>query len=427
MKTFFTTNSSNTTKKTQSVKQQHIVSKISPIYSNHNVSVSPEIQRKPTCPCGGGCPRCKEEQNLSIQSRLKIGSANDKYEQEADRVANQVMRMTNACPECLEEEDVIQTKPASSSIYEVNADTESRIQSLKGSGQPLSPSSRNFFEPRFGVNFSGVRVHQNTKAEETTASLSARAFTHGSDIWLRQGESSSDKRLMAHELTHVLQQNKDNRMIQAQEGGGAATLAGLTARRTAFNNTGATDADNCCAICPVNLGVGVAGGARNGMELEYTISGTIPAGTAFDIVRTVRGADWQEDGGAWARINTIPAGTGDDHHDDDECLRPNRRRIFVEDRPGIPTMNPRGTGLNGVSVSATATAYVGKLNFFEWVIARNSGLGIGWTRISQPTFTTWHSITSVALVGGAWTRVNTPNGDSNEIELGTVNTTGNTP
>ncbi|NIM16379.1 MAG: DUF4157 domain-containing protein [Candidatus Aminicenantes bacterium] len=387
------------------------------------------------------------------------------YEQEANRVADQVMRMPEpkqslvnghwslgrkesepVCPECIkevnspmiqrqveeeeEEEEIIQTKPVSSS-FEVNPDVESRIQSLTGSGQPLAQSTRNFFGPRFGVDFSHVRVHTDSRAAQTAQAINAQAYTTGNHIVFNRNQyapgSIQGKYLLAHELTHVMQQNKDSRMIQSQENGGAATLAGLTARRTAFNNTGTTDADNCCAICPVNLGVGVAGGARNGMELEYTISGTIPAGTEFDITRTIRGADWQQDGGAWARINTIPAGTGDDHHNDDECLIPNRRRIFVEDRPGMPAMNPRGTGLNGVSVSATATAYVGKLNFFEWVIARNRRLGIGWTRISQPTFTTWHSITSVALVGGTWTRVNTPNGDANEIELGTVNTTGNTP
>lgn len=58
--------------------------------SHRNPQVS-TIQRKPNCPCGGGCPRCKN--NLTIQTKLKINELGDKYEQEADRVAEQVMRM----------------------------------------------------------------------------------------------------------------------------------------------------------------------------------------------------------------------------------------------------------------------------------------------------------------------------------------------
>lgn len=49
------------------------------------------IQRKPSCPCGGGCPRCKAP--ISLQPKLKINEPNDQYEQEADRMAEQVMRM----------------------------------------------------------------------------------------------------------------------------------------------------------------------------------------------------------------------------------------------------------------------------------------------------------------------------------------------
>jgi hypothetical protein len=461
----------DTSTKSASVKHRHTPGpKRVPFFTGTNTF----IQTKSICPCDGGCSKCTG----IIQPKLTIAQPNDKYEQEADRVADQVMSMPepegslvnghsslvqrqSTCPECIEEEEGIQTKPLADQITpliqrklsldsggiviqtngvtgntpEVNSDTESLIQSLKGGGQPLSESSRSFFEPRFGVDFSQVRTHQDTNANNLASSLVARAFTYGNDIWLGQGESTSDKGLMAHELTHILQQNNDSRMIQAQEGA-AASIAGLTARRTAFNNNNntTTNADNCCYYCspPLSLGVGVLSGAQNAMEIEYTISGTIPEGTDFDILRTVRGAFWENDGGAWARIYTIPAGTADDINSRDECLIPNRRRIFVIDATGLPAMNPRGIilRLNRAPVatfSTTASAFVGKLNFFEWVIARNRTLGIDWTPISQPIFTRWHSITSVALDGGTWARVNTPNGDRNEIELGTVNTDGNTP
>jgi hypothetical protein len=78
-------------------------------------------------------------------------------------------------------------------------------------------------------------------------------------------------------------------------------------------------------------------------------------------------------------------------------------------------------------VAATATAAVRKLSFAEWVMAGNRRLRIGWQRISVPTFHWWHSILSVSLVGGVWTRVDTPSGQHNEIEPGSIGTTDATP
>src|SRR5690606_29619389 len=209
----------------------------------------------------------------------------------------------------------------------------------------------------------------------------------------------------------------------------AATLSGLTARREAFNNTGAPHADNCATGLPAALGVDGPGTGLNGMELIFRISGTIPAGTEFEITRTRATGLWQEVGGAWTRLGGNPAGTSDDHHDQDECLTPVNRRIFVIDAPGLRgSLNPTGVEFLGAGrVDAAATAAVWKLSFAEWVIARNRPLGIDWTPISQPTFHRWHSIFSVELDGGTWKRVDTPSGQANEIELGAIATTGATP
>jgi hypothetical protein len=90
------------------------------------------------------------------------------------------------------------------------ADFESRIQSLRGGGQPVPESVRNFFEPRFGNDFSQVSVHTDMNAAETARAVNALAFTVGRDIVFGEGqyapETESGKRLLAHELTHVLQQ-----------------------------------------------------------------------------------------------------------------------------------------------------------------------------------------------------------------------------
>lgn len=76
----------------------------------------------------------------------------------------------------------------------------------KGAGSPVEPSVRRALEPRLGADLSAARVHSDSDAAEAAQSIGARAFTHGQDIFLARGESGRDTRLMAHELTHVVQQ-----------------------------------------------------------------------------------------------------------------------------------------------------------------------------------------------------------------------------
>lgn len=134
----------------------------------------------------------------ALQAKLKIGQPGDKYEREADRVADAVMRMRvphfqRACPMCEEgdlrrqpiqeeeeelrrqpieeDEEELQTKTASGSIPEVQSDIESHIQSLKGGGRPLSENDRAFFEPRFSHDFSQVRIYTNNNAAKIAHSI----------------------------------------------------------------------------------------------------------------------------------------------------------------------------------------------------------------------------------------------------------------
>jgi hypothetical protein len=150
-----------------------------------------------------------------IQAKLKIGQPNDIYEQEADKVADAVMRMPE--PEVQrqveEEEEILQTKGRAGRTPEVTPNLEVRIHALKGGGQPLQESIRSLFEPRFGYDFSQVRVHTDTEADRLNRALSARAFTQGQDIFFQHGaynpSSSSGRGLLTHELTHVLQQTRN--------------------------------------------------------------------------------------------------------------------------------------------------------------------------------------------------------------------------
>ena len=168
-----------------------------------------------------------------IQPKLTIGAPNDKYEQEADRVADQVMRMplssntqtihrteqkhqTNTgiastiqrkCTGC-EEEGMLQKK-SSGQTPEVTPNISTNIASLDGKGQPMSQADRSFFEPRFGTDFSNVRIHTDNTAAHLAQSINARAFTMGNNVVFGSGQYSSNsqgKHLMAHELTHTIQQ-----------------------------------------------------------------------------------------------------------------------------------------------------------------------------------------------------------------------------
>ena len=109
-----------------------------------------------------------------------------------------------------DEEESIQAKSRSNQPNAIEAKTYSQIQSLKGGGRPLPESSRAFFEPRFGTNFSQVRVHTDNEAAIAARNINARAFTASNNIAFASGEFSpetaSGRKLLAHELTHIVQQ-----------------------------------------------------------------------------------------------------------------------------------------------------------------------------------------------------------------------------
>ena len=139
-----------------------------------------------------------------IQAKLKVGQPNDIYEQEADRVALAVTRMSEPCVLRREAGEV------PGQIPEVTQDLESRINALRGGGQPLPESVRIFFGARFGHDFSNVRIRTDTRAAEAARGLDARAFTVGRDVIFGAGQyapgTSEGRQLLAHELTHTIQQ-----------------------------------------------------------------------------------------------------------------------------------------------------------------------------------------------------------------------------
>ena len=185
-----------------------------------------QISRKMTCPCDGGCPRC-----APVQTKLRIGEPDDEYEKEADRVAEQVMRIPDPvlqpkqnCPlgkdaSCKEDEEkelknkTLMKKEAQAHVPFQNPDVPPAIHEvLQSSGHPLDTNTRAFFEPCFGYDFSDVRIHNDAKAAESARAVNALAYTMGRNIVFGVGEyapgRSTGRRLLAHELTHVIQQEQ---------------------------------------------------------------------------------------------------------------------------------------------------------------------------------------------------------------------------
>ncbi len=172
-----------------------------------------------------------------IQPRLVVGAPNDNLEQEADRVADQVMRMPEIplpgqagaqeqsssilpvvgdvmqCPDSVrkgEAGSILQAK-GDESAADIPPLTASYINDLEGGGRQLDPEARAYFQPRFGVNFDHVHVHTDGRAAASAQAIEAQAYTYGNHVVFAQGryapDSESGKRLLAHELTHVVQQS----------------------------------------------------------------------------------------------------------------------------------------------------------------------------------------------------------------------------
>jgi 3D (Asp-Asp-Asp) domain-containing protein len=172
----------------------------------------------------------RERARIAPQPQLQIGTPGDRFEREADQVADAVMRgasaavstanpppIQRACAGCSKEDETIRGAPQGATL-DTNANVTGAITQARGGGAPLGAAARSFFEPRFGRDFSNVRVHNDPKAHGLARSLVARAFTVGNDMFFDHGEYSpsteAGRRLLAHELTHVLQQRGGGLQIQ---------------------------------------------------------------------------------------------------------------------------------------------------------------------------------------------------------------------
>jgi hypothetical protein len=172
------------------------------------------LQRK--CACGGGafglageCEECSKKRLVGLQAKLRAKEPGDAYELEADRVAEQVLAMperqrsSNAPPQI--------QRYSGQSNGQMNTVPASVNSVLRSPGRPLDPGVRRDMELRFGHDFSMVRVHSDTAAEQSAGELNALAYTVGQNIVFGAGQfipaTQEGRRLIAHELTHVQQQS----------------------------------------------------------------------------------------------------------------------------------------------------------------------------------------------------------------------------
>jgi hypothetical protein len=145
----------------------------------------------------------------SIQAKLTVSTPGDIYEQEADQVAEQVLRLDGSHKGNGRNVQIkAMTAGAGHDIHQGWAD---RLSLGNGGGSSLAQATRSFFEPRMQHDFSKVKVHTGSAAADMNQKLGARAFTYGRDIYFGVGQhnpaSLQGKRLLAHELTHVVQQD----------------------------------------------------------------------------------------------------------------------------------------------------------------------------------------------------------------------------
>lgn len=191
--------------------------------------------------CGGRCPACLPK--TTAQPKLRVSQPGDFYEREADRLADQVMRLPEKAPGVPEEEDeerppAVQREADVSVEEDEEADEEDLIRAkadgragatpeaaalvrgLRGGGAPLPADVRGFFERRMGYDFGAVRVHAGRHGAEACKAVHARAFAYGSDVAFATGQyapqSRAGRHLLAHELAHVVQQGRAGAMAGGQ-------------------------------------------------------------------------------------------------------------------------------------------------------------------------------------------------------------------
>jgi hypothetical protein len=211
-----------------------------------------------------------------IQAKLSMGKPGDKYEVEADKMADQVVSNKSGeasvqkmegeeevqakCAEC--ENEQVQKKGEEEEVQAKTDQSQSKGAGIEGKlrngsgGQSMDAKTKAEMESGFGADFSNVNIHTDSEAAQMSQDIGAQAFTHGNDIYFNEGKynpnSKQGKHLLAHELTHTIQQKgMVQKKVQKQTDAVTYTCSGSAARGT-FNGritiSGTTDAPDGTVI-----------------------------------------------------------------------------------------------------------------------------------------------------------------------------------
>lgn len=154
------------------------------------------------------------QSNTVVQAQLETTTPGDAYEQEADRTADMVMRKIDGA--CTSEATLTCHCPTPTiscfggTSMPISSEMENQLQTMQGGGHAMPDALRSQMEHSFGHDFSNVRLHTDSVAADMNRSINAKAFTHGNDIYFNQGQfqpnTAAGQHLIAHELTHTVQQ-----------------------------------------------------------------------------------------------------------------------------------------------------------------------------------------------------------------------------
>lgn len=173
--------------------------------------------RRATENVGGGRAPVVSDARITTQPKGKVHGPKDRYEQEADRIAKEVLR--HQMPEARREKVEIQARTPQQAVGGTDERIEERLSRSKGGGSPLSAEARAFVEP-LQFDLTEVRVHTDNEAARLNSELNARAFTFEKDIFFGSGKydvhSNEGKYLLVHELAHVVQQAGSPGTVQCQ-------------------------------------------------------------------------------------------------------------------------------------------------------------------------------------------------------------------
>lgn len=180
----------------ESVQQKPLATTITPLKKNDLQREAGSVQKMEEEPAQA------QEEEEAAQTQEEEEAAQTQEEEEAAQMEEEEEQAQT------QEEEEAQAKAAVPT--KASGIVESTIKSSKGSGSKMDPKTKAEMERGFGADFSKVKIHTGTKAEQMSSELGAQAFTHGNDIYFNKGkydpESKKGKHLLAHELTHTIQQ-----------------------------------------------------------------------------------------------------------------------------------------------------------------------------------------------------------------------------